>query len=539
MITNHDQNQSSVFELEDLEEGFTLRDVVNVARVYGAHIVAIVGILAVLYVIGALSAYLFSPSRKVTTLAFRLEFRGAENGQYPNGTKFSPTEILGTPVLLNVYKSNRLDQFCRFEAFKSSVFVLESSEALDRLNRAYGAKLADVRLSGPERDALEKEFEEKKASLGHASYAITLLSGGDLQLPSSLRPKILNDILSTWAEQTVRDKGVALYDLSILSSGIFEPQTLESYDYIIALDMMRSKINRVIGNIAQLSEIPGAKVLRSQKSNASLAELRVRMEDSVQFHVQPLVGLIMRGGLSKDPGGSIEFLQSQLTFNELEKREAQARVETIRNALETYVSERYQPQDGEQPPASTSQQPVIPQISDSFLDRLVGLTSEGDDMRYRQALVDRYTDESMRVVPLEAEAQYYRTLIDSMQGFQSKSRTATPAEMANIRKQLEAAMNDAIRTTNEVNEIYAALSRDLNPSTVLYTASAAPLTKVERPFSPFRLLLMGVLFVLISVPVVFFAFVIADRVRRNTPREGVDVSETAPKVAPTADATTA
>lgn len=528
MTTNHEKHQSSISETEESEEGFSLRDLVDVARKHGVHIAATLGILAALYVIGALSLYLSSPSRKVTTLAFRLEFRGAERGQYPNGMRFSPTEILSTPVLLSVYKSNRLDQFCGFESFKSSLFVLESNEALELLNRAYQSKLADVRLSVPERETLEKEFADKKASLGHASYAITLLTDGDLRLPSSVRPKILNDVLATWAEQTVHDKGVALYDLSILSSGIFERNTLDSYDYVIALAMVRSKINRVLANIDQLLDLPGAKVVRTPKTNLSLAELRVRLEDSLNFKVQPLVGIVMSSGLSKDPEDAIKFMETQLTFNDLARQEAESRTKTIRDALTTYL-EQQQANPSEERGRGGSEQPlpsqtVIPQIGDTFLDRLVDLTGKDTDTRYRQDLVDEMKHQSLLVVPLEAEANYYRTLLGFLRQFQNRARPATPEEQAVIQAKLDAVVNEAITMTDQVNEIYAMVSKNLNPSTVLYT-SGAVVTSVERPISLARLLLIGLLSFCVALPLIIIGVVLYERLNGKT--ENVD-----PEIAP-------
>ena len=70
--------------------------------------VIFLGMVAVMvgYVIVAAAAYLLAPSQRVTTQTFRLDFKGADRGEYPNGTKFSSIEIVSPPIVLKVYQRN-------------------------------------------------------------------------------------------------------------------------------------------------------------------------------------------------------------------------------------------------------------------------------------------------------------------------------------------------------------------------------------------------------------------------------------------------
>src|SRR4051794_34857392 len=98
-------------------------------KVLGAYLPIILlslAAVAVGYLIVALAIYIQTPSQRVTTMTFRLEFEGAERGEYPNGTKFSSAEIISTPVLLKTFNRNGLSQFTTFSKFARSVFVLES-----------------------------------------------------------------------------------------------------------------------------------------------------------------------------------------------------------------------------------------------------------------------------------------------------------------------------------------------------------------------------------------------------------------------------
>lgn len=486
---------------------------------YRNTILVILGVIAATYIICAIAAYLVAGSIPMSKLNFRLEFRGADRGEYPNGTKFSSSEIVSTPVLVRVFNQNGIGRFSSFADFKGSIFVIQENEALETLIREYRAKLADPKLNAVDRERIEREFQEKKASLSQAEYSIAMATSDRVNgIPRKLRAKILSDILAVWAEQTVKDKGVSLYDISVLSSGIFKQDAVEGFDYIIALDLIRAKINRVIENIDALLQLPGAKVLRTRNDNASLAEIRVRLQDTQDFRIRPLVGMLLGKGISSGPAESLEFLQTQLRFTELEVQEASARVATVRDALQIYVAERQRQSpdanDSSFAPGST----VIPQIDESFLDRIVQMTGEGSDLEFRQKMVDELRRESMKVVPLEAEARYYRLLLESFRG---SLRPPTTEEKAAIEGQIKAILDEAVLTTDQVNEIYTTISKDLNPSTILYSVTEPASFSVERSLSARMLLLTGLLLLLVALPLIAVGVLIYDRMRSDAEAEAV------------------
>lgn len=496
------------------DEPLTFSDVSAVLGNYRRAIFITLALVVLGWMIVSISLMLFFPTRRIVSLPFRLEFKGAERGQYPNGTRFQTSEILSAPVVLSVYRQNGIAEFMTFDRFRNSLFVLEQNEELEKLIREYRARLADPKLPAVDRERIEQEFAEKRASLSQASYTILLSAPVETKtIPRVTQAKVLNDILATWAGQTVQNKGVVLYDLSILSSAVFERSTLESYDYIITLDMLRSKINRVVANIDELLQIPGAKVVRTKvPSRTSLAEIRVKLQDMLNFRIQPLAGLVLAKGISKDPTASIQFLETRLRFNELEQNEEERRTEAIRESLTAYLQQTSNPEPSlTQAPPVGSGTTVIPQFGESFLDRIMDMSSEGNDLEYRQGLVDLLRQQSLAVVPLQTEAEYYRQLLESLRGFESRARPPLDSEIDLIRTQIEEAVKGAIDATNDVNEIYMEVSKNLNPSTVLFSLTEPPTFKVERSVPLSRVLLAGLLVLLISIPLAILGALIHAR----------------------------
>ena len=61
------------------------------------------------------AVFVMRPTTQESTVVFRLLFKGAEKGYYPNGMRFTPADIISTPVLEEVYRRDHLEKFLPFE----------------------------------------------------------------------------------------------------------------------------------------------------------------------------------------------------------------------------------------------------------------------------------------------------------------------------------------------------------------------------------------------------------------------------------------
>lgn len=478
-------------------------------RTIGMSLLAVTGI----YVVVASALYLALPARRSTELDFRLEFRGAERGEYPNGTRFSSTEILTPPVLSEAFRSSQLENYLSPDALKSSLVVVQSNEALEALMRSYRGKLADPRLGAIDRERLEQQFLERRESLSQAYYTLSLTTtDGITSIPDSLRVKVLADVLEAWARLTIADKGVALLDIGVLSREVFSHRGATPYEPLAAAETLRAKVESIKANVDQLLALPGAKVVRSGAGGRSLAELREVLSELLDYRIRPLAGRIVAEGLTRSPGGAQHFLLTRLTSLELETREAEERSESIRRALQAYVDVRDEQGargaavDGNGGGATT----LIPQIDASFLDRIVALGRQPADIEYRQGLVDEYRDAALRIAPLQRESRYFRALLEASPG---RSRTATAEDERRVTAELAVIEAEAAAITDDVNGIYSALSRDLNPSTLLYSLGAPPRHSLERPVGLGTLAVLSVLVLFLALPAIVFAVFLVDRAR--------------------------
>ena len=471
---------------------------------------AVAGVMGI-FVVAMLAAYVSQAVERLGTLEFRLLFEGASQGQYPNGTLFSSAEIASTPVLTEVFEANDLGRYGSYDDFKNSIFVLQSNPELELLSYEYQAKLAASGLSPVDRASIEDEFQTRRRGLLDPRFSLTLREDARVaRMPPSLVSKVLDDTLATWARQADERKGALRYNIPVFSKNILRPDLIEAEDYITGIDILRAQVRRIIANIDEIATLPGAAVIRIDDGRTSLAEIRVNLEDILRFQIQPLVGMIRMTGLSRDPESLGRYIDDQLFQISLESAEAETRVAAVQESLRAYMLQRGAvPEAGSGsgeliPTVASGGEAMMPQLGESFLDRLVEMSTMNSDIEYRQQLTDRIIQESVAVAALEREQAYYEDLSRSVADLGPRSgRADRERELVSVEAGFEGAFDQVVVAVDQVNAIYEELStHNLNPTTLLYTVTAPFTMRTQAALSRRTAVLYGALVFMLSLVLV-------------------------------------
>jgi hypothetical protein len=291
-------------------------------------------------------------------------------------------------------------------------------------------------------------------------------------------------------------------------------------DYLLPLLVLRQRLTKTMGDASLVREIPGAKLVRTPRGR-SIAEVEVRLEEIARFRVEPLIAAAIANRLFGSNPAAREIVRAQLSFDQRLLLYMQGREAAFRDTLITYQSQQGSreapPTPG--PGAPAAQRPagdtLMPQLSDTFLNRLVDLANNTVDREYRQKLSDQIKEASLDVVPAQMAVQYDNELLASF----SSAPGASGVAAASLQPQLRAAVAELKDALVDLNAIYAQASRQLYPETELYRVTAPPMVRVDRATSPARLALFGFLTLPISFPVIVIAALLHNRVREE---EAVD-----------------
>jgi len=503
-------NESMTYRDEDLiEQPVSVSHFVGVLRAYFTTIWLSLAGIAIIYGIIALVAYLVLPSQRIVSQPFSLDFPRATEGQYPNGLKFSTNEILSTPVLARVYKENRLDRFMTLDEFIPCLYILESNPEFERLQRQFQARLNDPKLSSVERQQIEKDYTDKQESLAHNLFSLNIAvpnSAG--RLPDDVSAKILTEILNHWADWAQNEGRITSYDVTVLSPSILDDQP--GPNLVITIRILIKRLSQVLDNIDLIAGLPSANLSRTKAEHLSLQELRIKIEDLIRFRLEPTVALARESRGNGDPA-TIQFVKTQLDYDQRQLLAYQDRASAIRDALALYTSQRTvttgQQQSGTGPNQKQSAETVMPQVSDTFIDRMAQLLNQSADVQYRQKLVNQLRGIQNDMVPAQQAVRYDEQL---MREITTPSSATVPDDQ--LRTQVEAVRAEAKGLVQKVSDLYAIISQNLNPQTYLYSITAPAQKRVQRSITLGRLALIGVLVLLVSFPLILVFCLLHHRV---------------------------
>lgn len=491
---------------------------IRVLRAYLPAMALVLAVVATLWVLVAAAIYILAPSSHVTSLRFRLEFEGADEGRYPNGMKFAGTEIVNTPVLLKTFNDNDLGRFTTFPEFSTSVFVLQSNPAMEQLQREYQARLADMRLTAVDRERIQREYEMRLASVSKDQFAIHYVrkSRGD-KVPKAIAVKILHDILKNWADFVTREQHVLEYRIAVLSPDVVAGVGGGTNPIIDAI-MLRDKVLRLRDNVERISSLPAADLARTS-DGLTLTDLRVNLDDVVRYRLDPLVNGMATSTLD-DRAETIRFLETQLANDERALEGQNQRIAAIQQTLAIYTNPRQNKASAESESSvpggerSPEGDAVTPQLSNTFIDRLMEITADSTDSSYRQDLANEYRTESLELGPIQLAVSYDRTLLEFVRGAARGGGIDASTAASSIARSRQEIRNIAVK----VHEIHRDLSRALSPATQLVTTSASS-SRVERTVSLKRLGLYGFLLLALALPVVVIVSLIHNHMRDEEDEE--------------------
>src|SRR5213596_1011419 len=104
---------SEVFD-DSATESISVRHFVNTLSIYRPVILLGLVAVGIAYSLVALMIFLSAPVERVTAQPFRLDFDGAASGRFPNGLRFSPSDIVNPTLLVQTYQRNDLSRYVSF-----------------------------------------------------------------------------------------------------------------------------------------------------------------------------------------------------------------------------------------------------------------------------------------------------------------------------------------------------------------------------------------------------------------------------------------
>ena len=404
------------------------RDEVSIAALlrplWGHRRLLVVTTLAMTALAVLLSAvhYWWQPVRWTASLEFRPTFEGADLGKYPNKLPFAPSDIIDASVLDQVFDTNKIQDFCARNDFRSAFFVEQRSSELQLIDSDYQSRLADTKLTPVDRQRLLDEYHARRAS-APVQYGVTFIRPVACRtLPAAVATKMLDDVLLTWANDSETKRGVLKQRVRVLTPNVLDVATIGKQSLFVRANLVWTNIDRVIRNIVEVEALPGAELVRFGEQRVSLAEVRARMEDLQHAHLESLMTSV---GAERDRD-SVRWVEDALATATSEQQVAQNRARANLDALREYsgVVPQPNPQRGEsqRPQGGADVQSLTPQIDRTFIDRILEMSAP--NTMFRQELTRDMVRASLDAVEYESVVNHYKQLLAALKSGYSGSSAA-------------------------------------------------------------------------------------------------------------------
>jgi hypothetical protein len=262
-------------------------------------------------------------------------------------------------------------------------------------------------------------------------------------------------------------------------------------DLFSVVEALRRKAVLVMDTIEKVMLLPGASFVRVGELKVSLTDVRSAVDDLLRSQIEPLAGQVAGA-----PGVD-RLIRYQFQHATIVQNVATATLKSLQDTLRAYDS-RTSPSPAGQSGSSVSQgdrsnNGLAPQVSESFIDRLVDLSKRASDEKYRQDLTDKILLEGKRVAEVERETEYVKGLLSATRQTSALSEDARTARVRLIEKQL----SDSVR---DLEAAYEELSgRNLAASTALFSVTSPVVTFTERAFGRREVLLYGASVVVVTL----------------------------------------
>ena len=326
--------------------------------------------------------------------------------------------------------------------------------------------------------------------------------------------KAVTDVLTTWADESETKRGVLNQRVDVLTPSMLDIGEGMESSRLLRADLLRTALLRIVANVGEVQEIPGAGLIRYGDTRLTFMEVRNKLVDLVRSRLEPLVATAGQS-MARE---ALAWLTETVASAGREQVAAAGKATANREALQIYSGMTQTARTGvtsttPRAAGASDVQTLSPQIDSTFIDRIVEMSAA--NTTFRQQLTTAMVDASVLAVEAEERASYYRSLRQAIRG--TGGVQMAPAA---IDARLEGIVTQGKELTRQFNELYLEFSRvSLRAAASMYQTEKPVTTEVSRDFTVWELLMLVVGAFLASLLFAFAYFVIRDRMAQ-APQKG-------------------
>ncbi len=439
---------------DDIELKHILRAFWNTRKiVVGSVLVAAILLAGII-----LALRLSLPSEQIFQHRIVFTFEGAKEQKYPNGAPFAISDLLAPVVLKKVFDDNGLsEQGVSLEDFIAGVSINPFSPTYNLVAARYLARLSNKKLSFTERVEIEKAMQDELDSLQNRSALIRLQLIDHVGISNELGQKIVQAIPAAWAKISIEQLGVLELADGFDSGTLIDKNLFASLDYLPAIDLLLRSVNRLEKRIKTIQKIDGSATVVDEKSKQTLSSLKRTISDFNIFKVQELLLIATEFVISESPERTALYFKNKLERLIQRQKTFKVKAESTKMVMRDYVNENGNQgtagaSDGNGGVSGIGGATTIAQFGEAFLDKIVKLTEQSSDQKFRQEMTSARLDYIGKEIDMNAEIALTKKIVSKLSNPDSTISSLAPEEVARNKKYVK---DNTMEIAAELNRLWA------------------------------------------------------------------------------------
>jgi len=334
-------------------------------------------------------------------------FKGADSGSYPNGTSFSPQELLSGSVLSELYRKLDTDDYT-YEQLVEAIVLKPNFNGADQLAVVVTDLVSQNKgLSTKEFSSAVSEYTNTltNQSKTHISLAMDLnLVSGNFEKATY----ILTQIPTIWASQALEDRGVLSTSIPTIS-GL--SARLISDELLVRVNVLSDTHSLLSQQVELLINSSSNRTITDPSSNFSLSDLSHNLAMEDKYRISILKELIVKHGIGVSDDDWYEgFRDARLGKLQRERSSLERLVIVYEDAINQFNQQQNQLANSSNGTSNTDQTTVYaPQYGEDVINTLLQLGSKMADPAYRKELLAEKIALSTRLQKIITEIEFYES----------------------------------------------------------------------------------------------------------------------------------
>lgn len=280
----------------------------------------------------------------------------------------------------------------------------------------------------------------------------------------------LREIAASWPEKAALEETSQRLNIGLFSGGALNRNYSGEEEYLIQLDMFEDALKATKQNLEIIMAQDYGRIVSDPKTGLTAVDIDRMMNEKKQFTLPTIRSPIVQNGVAKNPEVLLRYYKLRQTDLKRKLAELERKFATISETLAPkQVTQSAQNNQTTETGKNGLSASVIPQLDQSFIDRIIVLSNSGNDAEFRRELTKSGVELQNEASELKTELARIESYIATVrQNFDALSSDSELVKQNKMRLRVEKSLAAVFEDITEATDATIRISRRLKYASDLH-----------------------------------------------------------------------